>query len=110
MFQKIKTWWQDTCNEARCVDKTQYDNLLFVCKIPIHWIGVSELLKTGNDELEEEIVVHVYAGGRYKVFQTGICEIYNKFRKFESYFEAYKQTKDVAHIEEWITWKRKGEY
>ena len=66
MWEQIKQWWKTTCKESRCVDKTQYDNLLFVCKIPIHWVGVSELLKTSNDELKEEIVVHVYAGGRYR--------------------------------------------
>lgn len=106
VWEQIKEWWKSTCEEVNCNTPAHRDNLTYVCVIPIHWCGVSKVIKGAYDEADEDITVHVYRSGCYKEFQYGFCKRYDKFVKFKHHFEAYKQTKDVAHIQEWITWKQ----
>ena len=80
--------------------------LLYVCKIPVRWTGLSKVIGNGvPDELDETIVVHIYTTGYYEVFQDGFCNIYQRFAKYKHAFEAYKQTGDVVHIRKWVVWE-----
>lgn len=85
---------------------TRSTKLLYVCKIPVRWTGLSKVIGKGvPDELMETITVHVYTTGYYEVFQESLCDMYQGFAKYKHAFEAYKQTDDIVHIQKWIVWK-----
>jgi hypothetical protein len=115
IWQSIKQWAKETMTEANCHSLSEAipkSELKYILHIRHNWVGVREGFKrfygisNMPEEVEEVIVVHVYADRKYKAHEEGFCKRYGTFNeRYRHMLEAYRLSGDVFLIAPYIAWR-----